>query len=68
MVLTSVSDENFSESQDYPPKSPRFPEKSQYLLKSDILKSTIVLFLDSIANSKEIRTSSDKYCFQYKLS
>ena len=31
-----VSDENFTKSQDYLPKSPRFPEKSQDLLKSDI--------------------------------
>ena len=48
-------------SQDYLPKSPRYPEKSQDMYKSDILSSNIVLFPNSIANSKEILTYSNKY-------
>ena len=43
-------------------KSPKFPEKTQYLFKSDILASnSIVLFLAPIADSKEILTYPDKY-------
>ena len=58
--VSSVSDDNFIKSQDYPPKNPRFPEKYQDLFKSDILASNIVLFLAPIADSKEILTYPEK--------
>ena len=63
--MYSVSDENFIKSQDYPPKSARFPEKSQDLY--DILLANIVLFLAPIADSKEILTYSNIKCFQSEL-
>ena len=59
--MCSVSNENFMKSQEYPPKSSRYPKKSQDMYKSDILPSNIMLFLNSVVDSKVTLTYSNKY-------
>ena len=51
----------FMKSQNYPPKVQNIQKKSQDMYKSDILPSEIVLFLNSIVDSKVTLTYSNKY-------